>query len=367
MNHDLLDREARLAADAIHREVADVDVDAALAAVLAGPDLRPRRRLAAAAAAVVLLGGVAVAVSQQGSDPQRVGTADAPPLDPSDYGPVLQRLRGLDDPTLQATIHGPELLDDRDELAVAISGGRPGQRYLLQQCVVAGPDVNPAASCTFGPDFVLDADGAGIGVVEVSTVFDGVGWPHRNDCRIEACELVISGLVEEDQPDEGLPGTQFDDPNDAEVTPWPQLRFAPDAGAPPLPAMEAEVLDDGAGTTSVRITGRDLPAGAIVELRAHGFTVEPSGFLASSGGIGSEEIATVEVAADGTFSTDATLPAQVTEEGERIENGVVQSPEVVTCADAAWSCQIRLTYEDGPPLVDGRPALVAPQLPYPAT
>jgi hypothetical protein len=365
MNHDLLDREARLAADAIRREVADADVDGALAAVLAGPDRRSRRRLVAAAAAVVLLGGLAVAVSQRGSDPERVGTADAPPLDPADYGPVLATLEGIDDPGLRAVVHGPELLDDRDEVAVAITGGLPGQRYLLQQCVADGPDVNKAASCTFGPELVVDDDGAGAVVAEVITVFDGAGWPQRNDCRVEDCELVISGLVEEDQPDDGLPGTQFDDPNDAQATPWAQLRFAPDASAPTLPAMEVEVLGGDGPAVLARLTGRDLPPGSPVVLRAHGYGREPSGMLSTSPGMGSVEIATVEVGADGTFSIEVELPAQVIEDGERTQNGVVQPPEVVTCADAPWSCQIWLAYEDGPPLVDGRAALVAPPLPYP--
>jgi hypothetical protein len=366
MNHDLLDREARSAADAIHREVADAEVDAALAAVLAGPDVTSRRRLVAAAAAVVLLSGVAVAVSQRGSDPERVGTADAPPLDPADYGPVLATLEGIDDPGLRAVVHGPELLDDRDELAVAITGGLPGQRYALQQCVAAGPDVNPAASCTDQLGTVtLDASGAGVVMGEIATVFDGVGWQHRNDCRAEACELAIGSIIENDQPDAGLPGTRFDDPDDDVLGGRVPLAFAPDATAPTLPTMQVEVVDRDPVVVA-RLSGQDLPPGSSVVLQAHGYTFEPSGILATIPGTGFEEITTVEVAADGTFSIVATLPTQVTEDGERSENGVVQPPEVVTCADAAWSCQIWLAYEDQPPLVDGRPALVAPPLPYPA-
>lgn len=141
MTPDPLDVMAREAAADLHSQVIDLDTEAALAALHRSSDGKPiwhhrlpsGRSLVAAAAVVVALAGVAFAVSSVGGDdPERVGVGSEA-IDPTSYGSLLGTLEGIDDPGLRAEFYGPVALDDRDEIAVSISGGIPGQEYAITQ------------------------------------------------------------------------------------------------------------------------------------------------------------------------------------------------------------------------------------------
>ncbi|WP_426573492.1 hypothetical protein [Aquihabitans sp. McL0605] len=382
MNDDRIDTLARGAAADLHRQVDEIDTEAALTAFhrTAGGGrhrarrlVTGRRSLTLVAAAVLVVGVLALAAGafRGGDRSQRVGTVPAEPVDPQSYGPLLGTLHGLDAPALTARVYGPAALEDRSEVAVAITGGLPGQDYLVTQCAVGDPDYTPVVNCGPGQHLILDHDGTGVGVVEAWTVFDGQGAPYRNDCRAVACELQISALIGPGQPDEGRPGTKFaEQPEISEAlsrSPWIPIHFADDAGAPPLPAITATFLERTGEGTRVRIEGTELKPGR-ASIVVDGFFEQPTGFRRHLSGVGPTEIARADVADDGALSMEVTLPDAITETGEHVVNGVVQDPEVLACGVGTSYCTVQvLPLERGPDPASGsaRLPLVAQPVRYP--
>lgn len=350
-----LDTLARSAAADLHRRAERVDTEAALHALHRSAGTGPHRVrrmvpsgrvLALAAAAVVVLAGLAFAVGTQGGDAtEHLGTETTLPIDPTSFGPLLGTLHGVDDAGLTAEVYGPKALDDGSEVAVSITGGIPGQAYLVSQCAVGDPDYSPVVSCATSDGPTLDGDGAGVAVIEAWTVFDGTGAAYRNDCRKVACELQIGAIVEDDQPDEGRPGTQFaDQAEHADAltdSPWIPITFAADAGAPPLPELTASFLGRTDQGTRVRLKGSNLQPGPTLVL-VDGFDEPRTGMLAHVPGVGPAEIDQVEVAADGTFSAEVVLPDAVTQVSTTTINDIVQDPEIVACDASPSYCVVQV-------------------------
>lgn len=378
-----LDTTARAASTELHRRSEAVDTEAALAALhrSAGTGRHHVRRLlpsgrafAMAAAAVVLLAALAFAAGTRGGDgTERLGTEPTQPIDPTAYGPLLGTLHGIDRPQLTAEVYGPQDIEDGSDVAVSITGARPGQRYALTQCATGTADFNPAANCVSWGDLVVGADGSVAGAFDAWAVFGSGSAPFTTDCRGVRCEVQISPLVEEDQPDDGLPGTRFTPrtPEDeAEGRPGSVvLPIAADAEAPPIPAMEAtfvERVDDG---IRAGIEATDLAPGRY-DLVANGYRYPPTGMLAHLMGPAQSVVKAVEVAADGRLAVVVTLPDALTDITETSVNGVVQDPEIVACGVDTSTCDIWLipsaTAAGAAPSSTGRGILVPRPVPYPA-
>ena len=374
-----LDTMARAAAVDLHRRTDAVDTEAALAALHRSTGSgrhRMRRRVhagracAAVAAAVLVVAALALAVQRFGGDePERLGTAPPQAVDPSSYGPLLGRLHGVDAPDLTAEVHGPEALDDGSEVAVSITGGRPGQHYGVSQCAVSDEAFNPAANCTIGNGFDLDDDGNGTGVFRVWSVFEPGALQHRNDCRVATCELQIGPVLDDGDGDTPPAGTVLAEQPDLDearsASPWIPLRFAADAGAPPLPEVTATFVAATPEGIRVRLEGTDLhPGRAVVEVS--GFDAPGSGLTALYPSVGPVEVTTIDVAADGRVSEEVELPAVVREPGARADVGGNEAP-AVTCGASPAYCEVRIVAGDGVVVDDGagRGPLTAPPVRYP--
>lgn len=372
-----LDTMARSASADLRRRTESVDTEAALAALhrSAGSGRHRARRLlpsgrtlaVAAAATVVLLAALAFVAGTRGGDgTERLGTEPSQPIDPTSYGPLLGTLHGVDDPALTAEVYGPAELQDGSPVAVSITGGRPGQRYVLTQCATGASDYNPAADCNGWADLTVGPDGSVLAEVQAWAVFAGGSVPYVNDCRAVRCSMEISPLVEEDQPDEGLPGTVFAPTEGTGVPASVPMVFDPEAAAPPIPTMTATFLSRVAEGEQVRIEGEDLTPGRYAVV-ASGYLHPPTGMLAHLIGSAHAAVASVEVPADGRLSTTVTLPDALTDLSETTVDGVVQDPEVVACGVDTSVCDIWLVPDPGdrPAAEGGRGILTPVPTPYP--
>lgn len=378
-----LDTLARSAAADLRRRSETTDTEAALATLhrSTGTGRHRLRRLvpsgrtlAFVAAAVVLLAALAFAVgTRDGDDTQRLGTETTVPIDPTSFGPLLGTLHGSDDAGLTAEVYGPETVEDGSKVAVSITGARPGQHYAVTQCATGTADFHPAANCVGWGDLVVGEDGSVAGAFEAWAVFGAGSAPFTTDCRGVLCEVQISPLVEEDQPDDGLPGTRFaprTPEDEAEGRPGSVvLPLADDAEAPPIPRMEAtlvERVDDG---MRVGIEATDLAPGRY-DLVANGYLYPPTGMLAHLMGSAQKVVAAVEVGADGRLATTVTLPDALQDISETTVDGVVQDPEIVACGVDTSTCDIWLipsaTASGAAPSSTGRGILVPRPVPYPA-
>jgi hypothetical protein len=350
-DHDTM---ARSAAADLHRRTDGVDTEAALAALhrSAGTGRHRVRRLvpsgralAAAAAVVVLIAGVAFAVGTRGGGDggtDRLGTETTQPVDPTSYGPLLGTLHGADAPELTGKVYGPAELQDGSKVAVSITGGRPGQVYLINQCATGTPDYNPAANCTGWGELQIGADGTAAGVFTAWAVFGAVSVPSTSECGRDMCSMEILRLVEEDQPDEGLPGTAFAPADGAaeDTQPSVPLTFAADVEVPPIPTMTATFIDRTAEGVHAHLTGRDFAPGQ-VDIVANGYLYPPTGMLAHLMSPAQEVVASVSIPASGRLSATVTLPEALTDLSRTTdENGVVQDPEIVACGVDTSTCDL---------------------------
>ena len=198
-------------------------------------------------------------------------------------------------------------------------------------------------------------------------MFDGAGAPYRNDCRETPCELQISPIFEDDQPDEGLPGTRFAedlDPTEPVDSPWIPLTFADDAGAPPLPSTTAKFLEATSEGTRVRLEGTDLRPGRASVL-VDGFFEPPTGIFTHFPGSGPPRSpgSTSPTTEPSRWRCASPMPSP---RSTRDVDGVVQDPEIVACGVDSSYCTIAVRPLPDP---DGaspaRPALTAQPIDYP--
>jgi hypothetical protein len=344
--NDTIDDVARDAAQALLTEVAAVDTEAAL--VRLRVDTRSsrsrwvaaggRRLLVAGAAAamVVAVVGVAVAVVRSDDDPEGVATAQP---GPADFGPVVATLTGADDPDLRAELHGPADAVDGTTMAVSISGGRPDQPYNISQCLRSDGAVNPASMCRWAGDIVLDDRGAGWTPVRAWLVFDGQSVFHRNDCRLARCGFEVHAVMDQDRPGSGGAETAFE--GDGGGAAWMVVPFDEGAEAPPLPDLELTEVERTDESVVVRISGRNArPGRTPVVVQAYEQPVEPFPALQST--IGSATDSSVEVAPDGTFDAEVSLPVEIEEDGTQSVNGVVVPRAPVRCDLEPERCTVFL-------------------------
>jgi hypothetical protein len=387
MTTDQLDELGRRSAEDLWASLHDLDTEAALADLLGRRLPAPRegsgrvgggRRLglvALVAAALVAVVGMAVVTRIAGSGDERVGTASEPTVDPRDYGERLGRLVSQQDPSLIAELYGPNPLGAADQVAVSVEGGRPGQRYGLQLCRREGlPVNNPATSCTSVGSLVVAPSGEAVAVVRLPAVYMGVVPVGQNDCRSVACDLLIEAVIEDDEPDAGLPGTRFVDPSDpwyraegpgAPPSPWLPLSFDPNADVGALPSME--LLATGGSGEGVRLEGRNLAPGKLA-ITVHGFEREPIAPFGEISAVAVVPLTTVDVDADGSFSVPVDLPGEVVDgggDGDGVDQVEGSEPIRVDCSSAAWACQVRAAWADTPPNLNGVPALLPEPAAYP--
>jgi hypothetical protein len=381
MTIDALDATGRLAAAALFDELSDLDTEAALAEVMTGaaivaspaPDHRsPRRWPVVAAAVVVLAVAVGSAVAIFGDDEDRVRSADVAPVDADDYGPVIGRLVSQQDPDLIAEVHGPELLGAADEVAVVITGAEPGRRYSATLCLRAGlPETHPGVACADGGEpFTVGADGVAMAVVRLPAVFMGTIPITPNDCRRVACDLRVDTLIENDEPDAGVPGTRFVDADDPWYTnegpasapsPWIPLRFDPDSEVA-IPTMSVRPLD---GTTVTHSGSGLIPGRATVVYE--GWTNGPPSAVMLLAPDGRASLGEVEIGADGTFTSDLALPSTM-ENSARVSVGPDGSEQIgtVDCTSLSAHCWLRLQWSEPTTDARGVPALLPEPLVAPA-
>lgn len=382
MTPDTLDRIGRRAAAALLADLEDLDTEAALGSLLDGgaapepapsPDRRSRRWIAVAApaaAVAAVVGGLVVG----GGSSDEVRTAEAPAIDPADYGPVIGRLVSQQDPNLVAEVHGPELLGAADQVAIVVTGAQPGRQYGATQCVRGKlPEINPATSCMGREVGTVGADGTATWLVRLPAVFNGTVARQVNDCRMVACDLQVDALIQDDEPDAGVPGSRFvssDDPYYSDevaadgASPWIPLRFDPDTEVE-VPSLSVRSVGDG----SAVVSGTGLAPGR-VQLVAEGWSDGPPTSLMILGPDGAIPVGEAEVAADGTFTTEVRLPTSMTDTDRgTIGEGEDQQPlpaTTVDCSAAASSCWVRLQPIDAPADRDGVAALLPDPVPYPA-
>lgn len=343
-----LDTLARSAAADLRRRTERVDTEAALATLhrSAGTGRHRVRRLvpsgrtfAVAAAAIALLAALALTIgTRDDGGTERLGTQTTEPIDPTTYGPLLGTLHGVDDPGLTAEVYGPQPMDDGAEVAVAITGGRPGQRYHVNQCAVSDEDYNPASNCTIGKGaFSLDEAGNGVRIVAVRAVFDGAGTFARNDCRVQHCELQITPALDDSEA-EPAPGTLFAvQPELAAArsdSPWVPVELRSDTPVSPLPAITATFLSATPDGIRVRLEGIHLKPG-LASVKVAGYDGPRSGMLAHVPSAGPTTIGEVDVPPSGELSTEVVLPSIVR---ERSSEGTGSDP--VDCGGPQASCEV---------------------------
>lgn len=188
---------------------------------------------------------------------------------------------------------------------------------------------------------------------------------RHNDCRTEACDLMVSPVIGDDQPDEGLPGTRFVSaqdpwPNEGSDSPWIPLRFDPGAIVDPLPALTASTVSGRPGDGHrVRLEGRNLPPGPL-QVLVIGFSREPIGPLAALQFDADESVADVEVGADGTISVEVDVPDQLSTDSRTEVDGELLPHAAMSCADAPWACQLRVAWSGAWTPEGGSPPLPEP-------
>jgi hypothetical protein len=345
--NDTIDDVARESAQALLTEVAAVDTEAAL--VRLRVDARsPRSRWAAAGgrrplvagavAALVVVAVVGVALVVVRSEDDTVGVAAAEP-GPADFGSVVATLTGAEDPDLRAELHGPAEAVDGTTMAVSISGGQPGQPYNISQCLQADGPVNPASMCRGAGELVLDDRGAGWIPVRAWLVFDGQSVFRRNDCRLDRCGFEVYEVMDEDRPGSGGSETAFE--RDGGGAPSMVVTFGEDAEAPPLPDLELTEVGRTDDSVVVRLSGRNArPGRTPVVVQAYEQPVEP--FPAMQSTVGSATESSVEVAPDGTFDAEVSLPVEIEEDGTQSVNGVVVPRAPVRCDLEPERCTVFL-------------------------
>lgn len=377
MTTDTLDRLGRAAAADLHARTLAIDTEAALAALDAPsggrrPGRRPVRLLGrvgrpvfvGAAAALLVIAAVGAVLAVRGADDApSVSSGPAAAADPTDFGPIRATLHGLASPTLRADLHAPAELQDGTEVAIAISGGRPGVRFGASECAVDDPGTfNPAANCAaVGDTVVLDADGRGTLVVPTWAVFDPRSMSHLNDCRVAACSLEVGPRVDERDPIQEAEDQTFGEvPGDGTTLP---LTFAADLALPPLPALEVEAVRREGDTLVVRLTGRNLEV-APTRVWLDGATQPRTGILTLSNGEVYRPADLVTVRPDGTVDEEVALPLTLVEDPAISASDPPTPP--VRCDVAPASCTIRLDAEPGADHALPYPRrLSAPRVPYP--
>lgn len=356
--NDTIDHVAVDAAEVLHAGVAEVDTEAAL--VRLRVDTRsPRTRwmaaggrhplVAGAVAAMVVVAVVGVVLVVVRSDDDSVGVTSAEP-GPEAFGPVVATLTGAEDPDLRAELRGPAEAVDGTTMAISISGGKPGESYNIVQCLrPGGAIVDPASSCRGAGEIVLDDRGAGWMPVRAWLVFDGQAVFHRNDCRLDPCGFEVREVMDQDRPGSGGPEAAFARAGAGALLP---LRFVEDAEAPPLPELELTGLEQTVDSVVVRISGRNArPGRTPVVVQAYEGPVDPD--VAIQPTVGSETAGSVEVAPDGTFDAEVSLPVEIEEDGTQTVNGVVVPKAPVRCDLEPERCTVFLAIPErssgGPP------------------
>lgn len=357
-----IDDRGRTAARELHSAVRAVDTEAALGRMprrSARPAVRP---FLLAAAAILLAGGLAVGLGAIGrSEPtESLNAAAQPadvPIDPDTYGPVVDSIVGVESPTLRADLHGPTLLKDGDQVAVAIEGGRPGMRYIVVQCTMthdlaAGPE-----PCNFpGVSVVLDSEGRSTAALPARSEFNASPLEQsRQDCRPERCRLTIHPVYGDmnESPNSNVDkfasqnlddGSRASEPVTATPASSLVLRFAPDAAAPVTPEITASYLGRSGDDLLVRLAGSGLRPGEFA-ISALAFEVNPS-VEVDGGLIGHIDLPKIEVAPNGSFSAELSLPLTIEEEGYVEENGEQVGRGPARCLDPGFRCQITLRFPD---------------------
>lgn len=373
MTPDTLDRIGRRAAAALLADLEDLDTEAALGSLLDGgaapepapsPDRRSRRWIAVAApaAAVAAVAAVVGGLVGGGGSSDEVRTAEAPAIDPADYGPVIGRLVSQQDPNLVAEVHGPELLGAADQVAIVVTGAQPGRQYGASQCVRGSvEEVHPATACGDLQIGTVGDDGSATWVVRLPAVFGGTIPRQLNDCRTDGCELRIDTLIQDDEPDAGVPGTRFlsaADPSasgeEPAPSPWIPLRFDLDVEVA-VPTMTVE--RGGAG--SVAVAGEQLAPGRY-DVVYEGWSTgapEPLRVIGPEASVGLGEVVVDDD--DGTFAITIELPATITDTSSTTTDGdgTVLPPATVGCTTPTAFCWLRL--QPAEPLTpDGLPVVL---------
>ena len=301
-----------------------------------------------AACVVVLLGaaGLTWAMSTR-EDPTEAGRA-APTAgineDPNNYGPVVATILGESSPTLRADLHAPTRIDDGTLVAVAITGGEPGQTYMIDQC--ATPTLTACRSA--GHLVRLDEDGRGTVTTRVWTVFNSPPIRAIHDCRRETCWIDVRPML--DDPHEGdtinpalqfspapAPTTTIDSAVPSSAPGQLTIPFTPDSSAPPIPTAQAELLERTEDSLVVHLTASGLQPGRYQILaRADSEVV-----------LGSQDLTPIEVGADGAIDLEQRFPLTIGDGGTTTRNGVVVAEGPARCSDPTWRCKIAISLPEG--------------------
>lgn len=309
---------------------------------------QPARPVLVAAWAVVLLGaaGLTWAMSTR-EDPTEVrrGAPTAGLIeDPKKYGPIVDTIFGETSTTLRADLHAPTRVDDGTLVAVAITGGKPGRIYRIDQCATS----TLAACRSVGRTVRLDEAGRGIVTTRVWTVFNNPPIGAIHDCRGETCWIDVRPIL--DDPHEGdtiNPALLFFPATAPSTATGPAalssspgrltIPFTPDSSAPPIPTAQAEVLKRTEDSLVVHLTAAGLQPGRYEILaRADSDVV-----------LGSQDLTPVEVGADGTIDIEQRLPLTIGDGGTTTRNGVVLDEGPAQCSDPTWSCKIAISLPEG--------------------
>ncbi|MGI8754321.1 MAG: neocarzinostatin apoprotein domain-containing protein [Acidimicrobiales bacterium] len=351
-----VDDQGRAAAKRVRLASGTVDTEAALVRTLdATRSTRSRlvvaRRPVTIAAAIVLvvslLGAGTWALASRNDSARPLRTTNSP-VDPKSYGPLLGTLRSELNPSLRADVYGTRELHDGSEVAVAITGGRPGRLYQATECTAA--TFNPAGDCaSVRNGLTLDGDGAGTLVVTVWRVFSSSGFAIVNDCLVSSCGLHILPVGDETMAKSPGPDEHFGDAAEPNATslvrPGSQVPLAfSSQGEVVIPAFAVTTLTRTPDRLHVRLTGHDLIPGTTT-VSIDGTTRPRTGPMTDGAGEASMALTTVTVASDGTLNVDIGLPLVIEDQGSYTKiDGVVQPPAVVRCDAVGSSCRIHVTH-----------------------
>lgn len=353
-----VDDQGRAAAKRVRLASGTVDTEAALARTLdATRSTRSRlvgaRRPVTIAAAIVLviamLGAGTWALASRNDSARPLRTTNSP-VDPKSYGPLLGTLRSEPNPSLRADVYGTHELHDGSEVAIAITGGRPGRLYQATECTAETANSNPEGNCaSVHGDVTLDGDGAGTLVVTVWRVFSSSGFAIVNDCLVSSCLLQVYPVADEAVPDASGPDENFGEAAESNATslvrPGSQIPLAfSSQGEVAVPAFAVTTLTRTPDRLHVRLTGHDLIPGTTT-VSIDGTARPRTGMMIDGAGEASMALTTVTVASDGTLNVDIGLPLVIEDQGSYTKiDGVVQPPAVVRCDDVGSSCRIHVTH-----------------------